>query len=100
MNHKKLIFGVVIIHVCFMLIGASGIISTLKEKEYFLWSADKYDLSVDFNYHDWSGNEAIFDHFILKKFKADRISVNIKKSFGRCGNCILVKLLSLELLKG
>ena len=32
MNHKKLIFGVVIIHVCFMLIGASGIISTLKEK--------------------------------------------------------------------
>ena len=24
----------------------------------------KYDLSVDFNYHDWSGNEAIFDHFI------------------------------------
>ena len=32
MNHKKLIVGVVIIHVCFMLIGASGIISTLKEK--------------------------------------------------------------------
>ena len=54
MNHKKLIFGVVIIHVCFMLIGASGILS----------GADKYDLSVDFDYHDWSGNEAIFDHFI------------------------------------
>ena len=35
MNHKKLIVGVVIIHVCFMLIGASGIISTLKEKIYF-----------------------------------------------------------------
>lgn len=29
-----------------------------------LWSADKYDLSVDFDYHDWSGNEAIFDYFI------------------------------------
>lgn len=28
MNHKKLIVGVVIIYVCFMLIGASGIIST------------------------------------------------------------------------
>lgn len=36
MNHKKLIVGVVIIHVCFMLIGASGIISTLKEKIYFM----------------------------------------------------------------
>jgi len=36
MNHKKLIFGVVIIHVCFMLIGASGIISTLKEKNIFM----------------------------------------------------------------
>ena len=35
MNHKKLIVGVVIIHVCFMLIGASGIISTLKEKNGF-----------------------------------------------------------------
>jgi hypothetical protein len=35
MNHKKLIVGVVIIHVCFMLIGASGIISTLKEKNIF-----------------------------------------------------------------
>lgn len=36
MNHKKLIVGVVIIHVCFMPIGASGIISTLKEKIYFM----------------------------------------------------------------
>lgn len=36
MNHKKLIVGVVIIHVCFMLIGASGIISTLKKKIYFM----------------------------------------------------------------
>ena len=35
MNHKKLIFGVVIIHVCFMLIGASGILSGLKEKNIF-----------------------------------------------------------------
>lgn len=62
MKHKKLIFGVVIIHVCFMVIVASGIISGLKE--YILWGADKYDLSVDFDYHDWSGNEAIFEHFI------------------------------------
>ena len=30
MRHKKLIVGVIIIHVCFMLIGASGIISGLK----------------------------------------------------------------------
>ena len=37
MNHKKLIVGVVIIHVCFMLIGASGIISTLKEKNIFVF---------------------------------------------------------------
>ena len=35
MNHKKLIVGVVIIYVCFMLIGASGIISTLKEINIF-----------------------------------------------------------------
>ena len=35
-----------------------------QRKEYILWGADKYDLSVDFDYHDWSGNEAIFDHFI------------------------------------
>ena len=35
-----------------------------KRKKYILWAADKYDLSVDFDYHDWSGNEAIFDHFI------------------------------------
>ena len=54
MNHKKLIFGVVIIHICFLIIKNSGITDILKE----------YDLSVDFNYHDWSGNEAIFDRFI------------------------------------
>ena len=64
MNHKKLIVGVVIIHVCFMLIGASGIISTLKEKNIFYGLLINNDLSVDFDYHDWSGNEAIFDHFI------------------------------------
>lgn len=29
MRHKMLIVGVIIIHVCFMLIGASGIISGL-----------------------------------------------------------------------
>lgn len=62
-NHKKLIFGVVIIHICFLIIKNSGITDILKEK-YILWGADKYDLSVDFDYHDWSGNEAIFDHFI------------------------------------
>ncbi len=64
MRHKKLMVGVVITHVCFMLIAASGILSGLKRKKYILWSADKYDLSVDFDYHDWSGNEAIFDYFI------------------------------------
>ena len=35
MRHKMLIVGVIIIHVCFMLIGASGIISGLKEKNIF-----------------------------------------------------------------
>ena len=35
MNHKKLIVGVVIIYVCFMLIAASGILSGLKEKNIF-----------------------------------------------------------------
>lgn len=63
-NHKKLIFGVVIIHICFLIIKNSGITDILKEKNIFYGGADKYDLSVDFDYHDWSGNEAIFDHFI------------------------------------
>ena len=32
MNHKKLIVGVVIIHVCFLIIKNSGITDILKEK--------------------------------------------------------------------
>lgn len=64
MNHKKLIVGVVIIHVCFMLIGASGIISTLKEKNIFYGVLINMIYQSTFDYHDWSGNEAIFDHFI------------------------------------
>ena len=35
MKHKKLTFGVVIIHICFMIIVASGMISGLKEKNIF-----------------------------------------------------------------
>ncbi len=91
MNHKKLIVGVVIIHVCFMLIGASGIISTLKEINIF------YGLLINMIYQltliimiGVAMKQYLITSF--KKFKADRISVNIKKSFGRCGNCILVKL--------
>ena len=49
MNHKKLIVGVVIIHVCFMLIGASGIISTLKEKNGLKLIIDPYIPAVSRN---------------------------------------------------
>ncbi len=35
MNHKKLIFGVVIIHICFLIIKNSGITDILKEKNIF-----------------------------------------------------------------
>ena len=35
MNHKKLIVGVVIIHVCFLIIKNSGITDILKEKNIF-----------------------------------------------------------------
>lgn len=91
MNHKKLIVGVVIIHVCFMLIGASGIISTLKEKNIF------YGLLINMIYQltliIMIG--VAMKQYLITSFKKIQSWPNFckyKKSFGRCGNCILVKL--------
>lgn len=89
MNHKKLIVGVVIIHVCFMLIGASGIISTLKEKNIF------YGLLINMIYQltliimiGVAMKQYLITSF--KKFKADRISVNIKRVLAGVGIAFLL----------
>ena len=90
MRHKKLMVGVVITHVCFMLIAASGILSGLKKKNIFYGVL--INMICQLTLIIMIG-VAMKQYLItsFKKFKADRISVNIKKSFGRCGNCILVK---------
>ncbi len=79
MNHKKLIVGVVIIHVCFMLIGASGIIFYFKKKKNIF-----YGLLINMIYQltliimiGVAMKQYLITSF--KKFKADRLSVNIKK---------------------
>ena len=89
MNHKKLIFGVVIIHVCFMLIGASGILSGLKEKNIF------YGVLINMIYQltliimiGVAMKQYLITSF--KKFKADRISVNIKRVLAGVGIAFLL----------
>ena len=93
MNHKKLIVGVVIIHVCFMLIGASGIISTLKEKNIF------YGLLINMIYQltliimiGVAMKQYLTTSF--KKFKADRISVNIKRVLAGVGIAFLLSCIA------
>ena len=93
MNHKKLIVGVVIIHVCFMLIGASGIISTLKEKNIF------YGLLINMIYQltliimiGVAMKQYLITSF--KKFKADRISVNIKRVLAGVGIAFLLSCIA------
>ena len=93
MNHKKLIVGVVIIHVCFMLIGASGIISTLKEKNIF------YGLLINMIYQltliimiGVTMKQYLITSF--KKFKADRISVNIKRVLAGVGIAFLLSCIA------
>ena len=93
MNHKKLIFGVVIIHVCFMLIGASGIISTLKEKNIF------YGVLINMIYQLTliiMIGVAMKQYLIasFKKFKADRISVNIKRVLAGVGIAFLLSCIA------
>ena len=93
MNHKKLIVGVVIIHVCFMLIGASGIISTLKEKNIF------YGLLINMIYQLTliiMIGVAMKQYLIasFKKFKADRISVNIKRVLAGVGIAFLLSCIA------
>ena len=93
MNHKKLIVGVVIIHVCFMLIGASGIISTLKEKNIF------YGLLINMIYQLTliiMIGVTMKQYLItsLKKFKADRISVNIKRVLAGVGIAFLLSCIT------
>ena len=93
MNHKKLIVGVVIIHVCFMLIGASGILSTLKEKNIF------YGLLINMIYQltliimiGVAMKQYLITSF--KKFKADRISVNIKRVLAGVGIAFLLSCIA------
>lgn len=78
-NHKKLIFGVVIIHICFLIIKNSGITDILKEKNIF------YGVLINMIYQlaliimiGVAMKQYLITSF--KKFKADRISVN-KKEF-------------------
>ena len=93
MRHKMLIVGVIIIHVCFMLIGASGIISGLKEKNIF------YGLLINMIYQltliimiGVAMKQYLFTSF--KKFKADRISVNIKRVLAGVGMAFLLSCIA------
>ena len=93
MRHKKLIVGVIIIHVCFMLIGASGIISGLKEKNIF------YGLLINLIYQltliimiGVAMKQYLITSF--KKFKADRISVNIKRVLAGVGIAFLLSCIA------
>ena len=93
MRHKMLIVGVIIIHVCFMLIGASGIISGLKEKNIF------YGLLINMIYQltliimiGVAMKQYLTTSF--KKFKADRISVNIKRVLAGVGMAFLLSCIA------
>ena len=45
-------------------------------------------------YHDWSGNESNIWSLHLKKFKADRISVNIKRVLAGVGIAFLLSCIA------
>ena len=89
MNHKKLIFGVVIIHICFLIIKNSGITDILKEKNIF------YGVLINMIYQltliimiGVAMKQYLITSF--KKFKADRISVNIKRVLAGVGIAYLL----------
>ena len=89
MKHKKLTFGVVIIHICFIIIVASGMISGLKEKNIF------YGLLINLIYQltliimiGVAMKQYLNTSF--EKFKADRISVNIKRVLAGVGIAFLL----------
>ena len=93
MKHKKLIFGVVIIHICFMVIVASGIISGLKEKNIF------YGVLINLIYQltliimiGVAMKQYLNTSF--EKFKADRISVNIKRVLAGVGIAFLLSCIA------
>ena len=93
MNHKKLIFGVVIIHICFLIIKNSGITDILKEKNIF------YGVLINMIYQltliimiGVAMKQYLFTSF--KKFKADRISVNIKRVLAGVGIAFLLSCIA------
>lgn len=93
MKHKKLTFGVVIIHICFMIIVASGMISGLKEKNIF------YGLLINLIYQltliimiGVAMKQYLNTSF--EKFKADRISVNIKRVLAGVGIAFLLSCIA------
>ena len=89
MRHKKLMVGVVITHVCFMLIAASGILSGLKEKNIFYGVL--INMICQLTLIIMIG-VAMKQYLItsFKKFKADRISVNIKRVLAGVGIAYLL----------
>ncbi|WP_443754495.1 lysostaphin resistance A-like protein [Agathobacter rectalis] len=93
MNHKKLIFGVVIIHICFLIIKSSGITDILKEKNIF------YGVLINMIYQSTliiMIGVAMKQYLItsFKKFKADRISVNIKRVLAGVGIAFLLSCIA------
>ena len=93
MNHKKLIVGVVIIHVCFLIIKNSGITDILKEKNIF------YGVLINMIYQltliimiGVAMKQYLITSF--KKFKADRISVNIKRVLAGVGIAFLLSCIA------
>lgn len=92
-NHKKLIFGVVIIHICFLIIKNSGITDILKEKNIF------YGVLINMIYQltliimiGVAMKQYLITSF--KKFKADRISVNIKRVLAGVGIAFLLSCIA------
>ena len=93
MNHKKLIFGVVIIHICFLIIKNSGITDILKEKNIF------YGVLINMIYQLTliiMIGVAMKQYLIasFKKFKADRISANIKRVLAGVGIAFLLSCIA------
>ena len=93
MNHKKLIFGVVIIHICFLIIKNSGITDILKEKNIF------YGVLINMIYQltliimiGVAMKQYLITSF--KKFKADRIFVNIKRVLAGVGIAFLLSCIA------
>ena len=92
-NHKKLIFGVVIIHICFLIIKNSVITDILKEKNIF------YGVLINMIYQltliimiGVAMKQYLITSF--KKFKADRISANIKRVLAGVGIAFLLSCIA------